>query len=430
MNFPELLKNAFVAICPRSKSDKHLVKSPVFCMAPWIQLHVQPQGEVTPCCMSAYKGGPVADLRENSDLAAAWNSEKMKHVRLNMIEGKQSSICSNCYSHEKLGKSSDRIQYNRDYANYYDRVKSMLPDGTVGDTTIPVLDIRFSNKCNYKCRICNSSNSSLLYEEDLKLGKIDSGSSKEMKATGDDTIFWKSYKRLLPTAKRLHFAGGEPLFMDEHYEVLEYLISIGNTDVNLSYNTNFSTLRYKRYNIIEIWNKFRKVDVWASLDGMGERGDYQRKGQRWKEIETSIRLIQNQCSAVVFGIDVTVSVLNIFHIPEFYQYMVENKFVHPDRMNLYYLHGPDYFSVTNLTPALKEKAAALYETFISGDLSQVQGFENMKQHSAALIRYMQSDQLHKQEEFKKRILETDTLRNENFTKTFPELSDMMQEHSI
>lgn len=424
MNFQELLKNKFTALFPSNRGEKNLVHSKVFCMAPWIQLHATPEGEVTPCCMSAYKGDNVGSLRQNSNLLAAWNSEKMKRFRLNMLEGKKNSICSNCYSHEDLGKFSDRMQYNRDYANYYNRITTTLPDGTVQDSSIPVLDIRFSNKCNYKCRICNINNSSLLYEEALKLGQVKPGTPKEIKAASDETVFWESYKDLLPGVKRLHFAGGEPLMMDEHYQALEHLIAIGNTDLTLSYNTNFSTLRYKRHDIINLWNQFRQVDVWASLDAMGEQGDYQRKGQRWKEIEENIHILQKKATTVLFGIDATVSVFNIFHIPAYYKYLVENKLVAIDRLNLYYLHDPDYFSVTNLTPHLKQNAIELYQNFSAGFLQQLSGTERIKEHCAALIKYMLSENLNKRIEFKNRISEIDELRNEKFTSVFPELIGM------
>jgi MoaA/NifB/PqqE/SkfB family radical SAM enzyme len=212
--------------------------------------------------------------------------------------------------------------------------------------------------------------------------------------------------------------------MEEHYKALEHLVTIEHTDVTLSYNTNLSNLRYKRYNIVDLWNQFEKVDVWASLDGMDGVGDYQRKGQDWTTIESNIRYLQAHASTVLFGIDITVSVLNIFHIPTFYQYLVENKLVAPDRVNLYFLRGPEYFSVTNLTPTLKEKAAVLYKTFTDEYLQQTSATQKMKAHATALITFMLSEQLNKQAEFKLRISETDQLRNENFNSIFPELAEM------
>jgi hypothetical protein len=61
-------------------------------MAPWIQLHAQTHGEVTPCCVSAYKGDCVGDLRKNADLTHSWNSAKMKELRQNMLNGTESKM--------------------------------------------------------------------------------------------------------------------------------------------------------------------------------------------------------------------------------------------------------------------------------------------------------------------------------------------------
>lgn len=313
---------------------------------------------------------------------------------------------------------------NSDYPHYFERVNNTLPDGTVVESNIPLLDIRFSNKCNYKCRICNSSNSTQLYAEELSLGRIPPSQAKIEKPASNELAFWNSYLSLLPGVKRLHFAGGEPLMMEEHYNALEHLVTIGHTDVTLSYNTNLSNLRYKRYNIVNLWNQFKKVDVWASLDGMNAVGDYQRKGQDWTTIESNIRHLQTHASTVLFGIDITVSVLNIFHIPLFYQFLVEQQLVTPERVNLYFLRDPEYFCVTNLTPSLKEKAATLYTTFTNNYLNCTAGTVKIKSQATALITFMLSKQVNKQAEFKQRVKETDQLRNENFLTVFPELAEM------
>ena len=403
-----------------------LSESKVFCMAPWVQLHAQTNGKMAPCCMaSMYGGNEIGDLREDSDLRNAWNSQKMKQLRLNMVEGRESTLCQNCYSYEKHGKFSERMQYNQDFKHYYKRVTDMLRDGTVGEDKIPIIDIRFSNKCNYKCRICNSEFSSMWYEEELQAGTLDPGSAKEIKAASDERLFWESFKSLLPYTERLHFAGGEPLFMDEHYEVLEHLISIGKTDLHLTYNTNLSTLRYKRYNVIDLWNKFQRVDIWASLDGMGAQGDYHRKGQKWKDIEENIRLLQRDCPSVLFGVNVAVSIFNILHIPDFYRYMVENNFVQPDRMNLYIVFGPGQFSVTNLPQSVKDKAVKQFEDFENGYLSTLADPSRIKQHIKAVVAYMQSDDRRQGQKLVESIRTIDKIRNEDFDSTFPELAEIM-----
>jgi MoaA/NifB/PqqE/SkfB family radical SAM enzyme len=73
-------------------------------MAPWIQLHAQNLGDITPCCMSAYQGETIGSLRTEPNLRNAWNSPNMKQLRLNMLEGRESAMCKNCYSDQQLGK--------------------------------------------------------------------------------------------------------------------------------------------------------------------------------------------------------------------------------------------------------------------------------------------------------------------------------------
>ncbi len=409
----------------RFRLNLSLSQSDVFCMAPWIQLHAQTNGKVAPCCMASIKdGNEIGDLRLNPNLQHAWNSENMRKLRLNMLSGKRSSICSNCYDHQEIGKTSERQTYNRDFAQYYKRIKNTQANGEIDEKNVLLIDLRFSNKCNYKCRICNTDYSSLWYEEEKKLGY--NPTQKEIKMVNDETAFWDSYKELLPGVKRLHFAGGEPLFMDEHYKVLDYLIEIGKTDVNLTYNTNFSTLRYKKYNVVDMWNKFHQVDVWASLDGMSDRGDYQRKGQNWAKIEDNIREVKAGCNNVVFGINATVSIFNIFHIPDFFEYMVENKFVQPERMNLYPLYYPNSFRVTNLPANLKQDIILKYENFERSYLSKFSKDIPIKNHIQALLNYMQSENGVLIEEFQRKVREVDNLRGEDFSTVFPELKGLMQ----
>ena len=424
MTFQEFIKYSYSKLS--TANSRLLNGSEVFCMSPWIQLHAQTDGNISPCCMSSvHDGNELGNLRDNPDLLEAWNSKNMKALRLNMLQGKKSSICDNCYAHEKIGKFSERKQYNKEFRRYYPRVTSTGADGSVSEKSIPVLDIRFSNKCNYKCRICNSDYSTLWYDEEIKLGKTPDSNNKEKTAAAGSEMFVESFKNLLPGVERLHFAGGEPLFMDEHYEILEHLIAMGKTDITLTYNTNFSTLRYKRHNVIDLWKKFKKVDIWASLDGMGERGDYQRKGQKWDTIEQNIRTVQEECSNVLFGVNMTVSIFNILHVPAFFQYMVDEKFVDSERVNLYPLYYPHYFSITNLTDSIKRKVEKEYEIFGKSYLNSIKGSGRIKGHIGALMTLMLSEKSTKLKEFQHWVTAVDRIRDESFTNTFPELKEMM-----
>lgn len=403
-------------------------ESEVFCMAPWIQLHAQTNGLAAPCCMAATdETNYLADLNQNPDLNKAWNSTRMKQLRLAMLQGKKSSICSHCYKYQEIGFTSERVKYNRDYLEFFDRVLKTRPDGRLEDMPPLLLDMRLSNKCNYKCRICDSSYSSLWYEEEQKLGKKPQlPSEKRMKISSDMEHFKQSFLDSLHHVIKIHFAGGEPLVMDDHYEALEYLAKRGMSHVLLSYNTNFSTLKYKHYLVTDLWNQFDRVDVWASLDGMGARGDYMRKGQRWHTIEENIKTVQQQCRTVLFGVNVTVSVLNVFHLPEFIRYLIESNLVSPGRLNLYMLFDPSYFNLTQLPPALKQKAKLQLEQFSETYLSKVSGSKTIREHIESVIKYMMAEQGEQLPELTLWLDKVDQLRGEDFRATFPELSSIFE----
>ncbi|MCS6934339.1 MAG: twitch domain-containing radical SAM protein [Chitinophagales bacterium] len=404
-----------------------LKKSKYFCMAPFIQLHAQTNGNVAPCCMAdSWDGRETGNLNEDANLLSQWNSPKMRQLRRNMLAGKSSPICGNCYKYENIGKVSERMNYNRDYAKIAHRILLTDASGYLHTPDILLLDLRFSNKCNYKCRICNSDYSSLWYEEEIVAGHPYGNTPvKEKKITGREDEMWESLRNLLPRVERIHFAGGEPLFMDEHYRILDLLLEVGHTEVTLSYNTNFSTLRYKNYNLTEMWKHFKCVDVWASLDGMGAKGDYQRKGQRWNKIEENIREIQRECPNILFGVNVTVSVFNIMDITDFYQYMIHNRFVQPERMNLYLLFGPECFSITQLPKHLKDHAAGKIQTFIQSTLPTIPLSEHFRNHLESVVKYMYSAEPDRQTELRTRIKSIDALRNENFANIYPELAELV-----
>jgi radical SAM protein with 4Fe4S-binding SPASM domain len=60
-----------------------LNESKVFCMFPWLHLNVTPKGDIYPCCSNDYKY-PFANTKD-STLEQAFNNEKMKQLRLDML---------------------------------------------------------------------------------------------------------------------------------------------------------------------------------------------------------------------------------------------------------------------------------------------------------------------------------------------------------
>jgi hypothetical protein len=121
----------------------------------------------------------------------------------------------------------------------------------------------------------------------------------------------------------IEFAGGETLLMDEQYELLEKLINRGRTDVELWYNTNMSVLSYKGKNVLDYWNKWNpdKLTIFASIDEIGDRAEYIRKGTRWEIVDKNLRTIASQ--KFKRHINTVVSCLNVFRLPEIIEHLTD-----------------------------------------------------------------------------------------------------------
>ena len=233
------------------KKDKEflLKKSKTFCMAPWVEVHVTTTGEIVPCC-AADLGEPLGNTQQGDTLEESWNSERATKLRMDMLQEKRNGICKNCHTYEDLGRRSERDCYNKDFTKYFDRVEMTKDDGELEIFDPPFIDIRFSNVCNLKCRMCGPHFSTSWYKDAIAEGKIDSSYPLIVRPTEDPEELWKQVEVILPTVERIHFAGGEPLAAKEQYWMLEYLIDNGRTDVVIEPNVFFGSKVIVKENVI------------------------------------------------------------------------------------------------------------------------------------------------------------------------------------
>ena len=150
--------------------DKH------FCMAPWVHMYIQTNGDVGSCCQLSNNLG---SLREKT-LEELWNIDENKEMRLSMLKGEEIPACSICYNNEKNGIKSLRNMMNERFGHMID-----ITDGTEDDGAFKYnfkyVDIRFSNLCNFKCRTCCHTLSSSFYEEGKQLRKKYKDDYREIK---------------------------------------------------------------------------------------------------------------------------------------------------------------------------------------------------------------------------------------------------------
>ena len=337
-----------------------LFESKTFCMLAWTGINIEPDNTVRPCCEFL---GETARSDKDS-IAVAWNSNKWKKLRRNMLAGIQTPNCQRCYDKENLGRDTLRQSVNRRLIDSIDLIDSTHEDGYLDKFYLSYWDVRYNNLCNLACRSCSPSASSSWYSPALALGTIQNPRSPILTAGRDNQDIFNQIIQHVEHVKVIYFAGGEPSMIDQFYEILEILDSQGRNDVQLCYNINMSRLTLKNKSLLDLWKKFPNISIGASLDGEHERGEYLRQGLSWTDVISNRKLIQDQCPHVDFYISATVSILNVLHVPEFHRSWVHLGLVRPEDFNIQILFSPTYLRIDHGPTQLKEKIHQVYTDHI------------------------------------------------------------------
>lgn len=404
------------------------MQSKTFCILPWIRVQLRHTGDVYPCCRISHSFS-YGRLDQNS-LSQIWNSDVIKQVRLDMLRGKSLSFCSDCYWHEDHGNESERLRVNKLFAHHFERLNQTNADGHLNIEQIPSLDIRFSNTCNFKCRMCDSDSSTSWREDEKRLDsdlKPIGVKGQSLKIEKFNSESMSELYAMLSSVESIYFAGGEPLLEKEHYLLLERLINLNKTDLELSYNSNLSMLHFSKWHVLQLWNKFRNVHLAASIDAVDERASIIRNGSKWLEIESNINQIRVFAPHVQMSIFTTVSVQNCFHLPELVKYFIDKNIVrNPEHIEFNTLIHPDFLNVSILNENETDKLEVKYLNFLKSlkDLKN----KNLKEHleksfNSILMSAKKSpkDILTSREKLVRYTKQLDNLRNENSNYLFSEL---------
>jgi radical SAM protein with 4Fe4S-binding SPASM domain len=397
-----------------------LVNSDVVCMIPWIHMHAFPDGRAYPCCLGDDQH-PIGNFKQDS-METVWNQTAYKTMRKNMLEERPCKECSKCYEQERAGFMSMRNSTNKNFGQHINIVDQTEADGTFPEFKLRYYDIRFSNLCNFTCRTCGGWFSSSWYTEEEELyGKRNY--PKIMFAGRTETDMWEQLEPHIPYLEQVYFAGGEPMMMEEHYRILKELVKREMFDVKLIYNTNFSRLTLKDDNVLDYWRLFNNVSIGASLDGMGPRAEYIRKGTKWDQIERNREQMLSACPNTDFYVSSTVSLYNVLHITDFHRQWVDRGFLKAQDWNINILQGPERDRIDVLPQVYKDQAADKIREHIAW-LKPQDHLQRATSGYEGIINFMNNDRSHLLKEFF-RVNDThDQYRNEQFETVFPELKDL------
>jgi len=312
-----------------------------FCMAPWVHTFSSPQGERRMCCASReptqnFKQYIDSETEKNEKfnlltLEDHWNSDHMKSVRKRMLAGEILAECDVC------NKKLLNTDVYRDYFNgHFGYLRSSAIKETVDGayTRLPVsYDYRISNLCNFKCRMCGPQLSSQWEAESRKHNlHNEPWMEKDVRATIEDfqnDVIKKELKQAIEnkTIREIYWCGGEPLMWNEHWEFMLRIMELGYANkVLIRYNTNLSNIHFNSTShggvalslFDDILANFRNWQICASIDGLGQIGEYIRTGLRVD------RFLRNFNSGRLRGItgemklDLTITFPGLFGLKEMF----------------------------------------------------------------------------------------------------------------
>ena len=282
-----------------------------------------------PCCAMG-----TEPLSPNEYIA----SKDTLKLQQDFINGLKPSRCDNCWTKEKFGYKSIRI-------NYKHRQKQL--------NKITHMELRESNLCNFACRMCNA-NDSIVIEREIKANpELQQFFSlyNEKPTTSEN---WNQILELTKDVESINLTGGEPMLMKKYQHLLDHLISTGKENIALNVYTNGSV-----YNslFLEKLMKFPNSKLIFSIDAVGKIAEYQRYGTKWE----NVREIILRCAELPINMRIhsTITAYSILGVSELADFFVELSNANKGNLQSFTAHvvrNPDTLEIVNLNVDLRVMA--------------------------------------------------------------------------
>lgn len=318
--------------------------SDTLCPLAWTSLAYYPNGSYTVCCRSRIQLGSTPQ--------EALRSEKLKEVKKEMQQGTRPLACKRCFEEEDLGITSMR----QSRIQMYSRLGIKVEYESL-EHSLKSYDLRLSNLCNLKCRMCWPFSSSKIYSEYLEL--LENGIRMKMYENAGEPFWPPTIVDAAPTVehvlenapqlRHLYISGGEPFLDTKLVGMLEALAKTGAaSDIRLDIHTNGTIWNES---LMQCLDAFRSTTLMISLDGIGKALEYQRTGSRWEAIENNIRKILEAARFQVTFLP-TVTIYNVLYMDELLSWYLELKKEFPEiQVSMNFLLGPEYLMAHLMSPS-------------------------------------------------------------------------------
>jgi hypothetical protein len=245
-----------------------------------------------------------------------------------MMAGETLPECEVC-NNKLLNTNVYRDYFWQLFGDKYTQVMSVTDWKTGHYNGKPVSwDYRFSNLCNFKCRMCGDMLSSAWETEQKQHNMINWADPKnnwqlpevrKQISKFQDQQIEAEFSQAVEDGRveEVYWVGGEPLMYEQHWRYMRRIVELGyGKNVYARYNTNLSRVNYQGINLFsDILDHVRDYQICASLDGTGKIGEYIRTGLDYNQWLANYRqaVAQRRYSRQV-RIDFTLTLPGLFDI--------------------------------------------------------------------------------------------------------------------
>ena len=352
-----------------------------FCVLPFIHLATTTEGTCRLCCkvskfdtINKPDGTPYNVNVDSID--EIWNSDHYNEIRDRILADEQLPECKTCWQEEEIYTSNwskykkDELPSKRRKENHkwaHQEKTRLVDDWTndwqtvVDDPKIRYFDIRLSNLCNLKCRMCWPHFSSQIVKEQKDFAKA--GLPTHYKnydvQEWDSTLLWQGINDNLIAVEEITFVGGEPTLHQSIDTLLDKLVETGQCKtIRLKYTTNLTNIQPKT---LEYMKQFKNTVINGSIDGVGSTNDYIRFPSDWQTIEKNIfklinlrRIKYKHWRETSLTLTPVIQIYNVFNIKDLVWWYCQTWLSIYSKSKKYFildldlLYDPGYLSVKRL----------------------------------------------------------------------------------
>lgn len=306
------------------------------CAAPFIGFHwkgnqsedTSTMGSYFTCCETHDTRG--IHFKPNTPFEEVFNNNYAKQIRQELLDGKWPRQCQSCKNILDTTGFDRRETYNK-------LATEDIEWNVEKGNGMKWIDIRPSNLCNQKCRMCSSFNSSLIAAEEKTLG-IKVSNSYLFKKSSFDFVEHIPFQEM----EFVKILGGEPLVQKETKDIISRVkddcVVMITTNGNKPHADILSTALESK----------SKVIFNVSVDGVGKTYEYIRTNGRWNETK---KFVESLPKEKINNVSMVPSLWNAFVLKDWFEWTEElgvKRFFHytfQDWLSLSLLDEEDKFEI-------------------------------------------------------------------------------------